>query len=106
MVQHYYDDINNRDYQAAYSLLGSQFQSSHPYTQFSSGYANTEHDSLTAGTVAALSDGTFNVPAIVVATEDNVPGPGTHQSTYQGYYIVGQENGTFKILSANFSKVA
>ena len=31
VVQHYYDDINNRDYQAAYSLLGSQFQSSHPY---------------------------------------------------------------------------
>ena len=71
-----------------------------------SGYANTEHDNLTAGTVTALSDGTFNVPATVVATEDNVPGPGTHQSTYQGYYIVGQENGTLKILSANFSKVA
>ena len=106
VVQHYYDDINSRDYQAAYSLLGSQFQSSQPYNQFASGYAHTEHDSLTAGTVAALSDGTFNVPAIVVATEDNVPGPGTHQSTYQGYYIVGQENGTLKILSANFSKAA
>ena len=106
VVQNYYDDINSRNYQAAYSLLGSQFQSSHPYAQFSSGYANTVHDNLTAGTVTALSDGTFNVPATVVATEDNVPGPGTHQSTYQGYYIVGQENGTLKILSANFSKVA
>ena len=106
VLNHYYDDINSRDYQAAYSLLGSQFQSSQPYNQFASGYAHTEHDSLTAGTVTALSDGTFNVPAIVVATEDNVPGPGTHQSTYQGYYIVGQENGTLKILSANFSKVA
>ena len=61
---------------------------------------------FTSGAVTALSDGTFNVPAIVVATENNVPGPGTHQSTYQGYYIVGQENGTLKILSANFSKVA
>ena len=106
VVQNYYDDINSRNYQAAYSLLGSQFQSSHPYAQFSSGYANTVHDNLTSGAVTALSDGTFNVPAIVVATEDNVPGPGTHQSTYQGYYIVGQENGTLKILSANFSKVA
>ena len=106
VVQHYYDYINNRDYQAAYRLLGSQFQSSQPYDQFASGYAHTEHDNLTTGTVTALSDGTFNVPAIIVATEDNVPGPGTHQSTYQGYYIVGQENGTLKILSANFSKVA
>jgi hypothetical protein len=42
----------------------------------------------TTGTVTTLSDGTFNVPTIIVATEDNVPGPGTHQSTYQGYYIV------------------
>jgi hypothetical protein len=106
VVQHYYDDINSRDYQAAYSLLGSQFQSSQSYDQFASGYAHTEHDNLTTGAVKALSDGTFNVPAIIVATEDNVPGPGTHQSTYQGYYIVGNENGTLKILSANFSKVA
>jgi serine/threonine protein kinase len=106
VVQHYYDDINSRDYQTAYSLLGSQFQSSQPYDQFTSGYAHTEHDNLTTGAVTALSDGTFNVPATVVATEDNVPGPGTHQSTYQGHYIVGQENGTLKILSANFSKVA
>ncbi len=106
VVQHYYDDINSRDYQAAYSLLGSQFQSSQSYNQFVSGYAHTEHDNLSTSAVTALSDGTFNVPATVVATEDNVPGPGTHQSTYQGYYIVGQENGTLKILSANFSKVA
>jgi serine/threonine protein kinase len=106
VVQHYYDDINNRDYQAAYSLLGSQFQSSKPYNQFASGYAHTKHDNLTAGTVTALSDGTYNVPATIVATEDNLPGPGTHQSTYQGYYIVGQENGALKILSANFSQTA
>jgi hypothetical protein len=106
VVQHFYDDINNRDYQAAYSLLGSQFQSSQPYNQFASGYAHTEHDNLTTATVTALSDGTFNVPTTIVATEDNVPGPGTHQSTYQGYYIVGQENGTLKILSGQFTKVA
>jgi serine/threonine protein kinase len=105
-VQNFYADINKRDYQAAYSLLGSQFQSSQPYDQFANGYAHTEHDNVTIGTVTALPDGTFNVPATIVATEDNVPGPGTHQSTYQGYYIVGQENGTLKILSANFSKVA
>jgi len=106
VVQHYYDDINSRDYQAAYSLLGSQFQNSHPYDQFASGYAHTEHDNVTTGSVTALSDGTFNVPAIIVATEDNVPGPGIHQSTYQGYYIVGQENGSLKILSGNFSKAS
>jgi serine/threonine protein kinase len=106
VLQHFYDDINNKDYQAAYSLLGSQFQSSQPYNQFASGYAHTEHDNLTTGNVTALSDGTFKVPATIVATEDNVPGPGTHQSTYQGYYIVGQENGTLKILSGQFTKVA
>lgn len=105
VVQHFYDDINNRDYQAAYSLLGSKFQSSQPYDQFVNGFAHTEHDNLTIGTVSALPDGTFKVLATVVATEDNVPGPGTHQSTYQGYYIVGQENGTLKILSGYLTKV-
>ena len=106
VVQNYYDDINNHNYQAAYNLLGSNFQSSHPYNQFASGYANTVHDNLTTGTVTAQSDGTFNVPATVIATENNTSGQGTHQSTYQGYYIVGQENGTLKILSANISQTA
>ena len=106
VVQKYYDDINNRDYQAAYNLLGSNFQSSHPYNQFASGYANTVHDNLTTGTVTTLYDGTFNVPATVVATEKNTSGQGTHQSTYQGYYIVGQENGSLKILDAQFSQTA
>jgi serine/threonine-protein kinase len=106
VVQNYYDDINNHNYQAAYTLLGSNFQSTHPYNQFASGYANTVHDDLTTGTVTAQSDGTFNVPATVVATENNTSGQGTHQSTYQGFYIVGQENGTLKILSAQFSQTA
>ena len=106
VVQNYYDDINNHNYQAAYNLLGSNFQSSHPYNQFASGYANTVHDNLTTGTVTAQSDGTFNVPATVIATENNTSGQGTHQSTYQGYYIVGQVNGTLKILSANISQTA
>jgi len=106
VVQNYYDDINNHNYQAAYNLLGSNFQSTHPYNQFASGYANTVHDNLTTGTVTTQSDGTFNVPATIVATENNTSGQGTHQSTYQGYYIVGQENGTLKILSANFSQTA
>ena len=106
LVQNYYTDINNRDYQAAYNLLGSNFQSSHPYNQFASGYANTVHDNLTTGTVTTLSDGTYNVPATVVATENNTSGQGTHQSTYQGYYIVGRENGSLKILDAQFSQTA
>ncbi len=106
VVQNYYDDINNHNYQAAYNLLGSNFQSSHPYNQFASGYSNTVHDNLTTGTVTPQSDGTFNVPATVVATENNTSGQGTHQSTYQGYYIVGQENGSLKILSAQFSQTA
>jgi hypothetical protein len=106
VVQNYYDDINNHNYQAAYNLLGSQFKSTHPYNQFASGYSNTVHDNLTTGTVTTRSDGTFNVPSTIVATENNTSGPGTHQSTYQGFYIVGQENGSLKILSAQFSQTA
>jgi serine/threonine protein kinase len=103
MVQQYYDDINIRDYQDAYNLLGSQLQSNQPYNTFVSGYAQTEHDNIAIGTVSGLPDGTFKVPITIMATQDNVPGPGTHQSTYTGYYIVGLENGTLKILNASIT---
>ncbi len=103
VVQQYYDDINIRDYQDAYNLLGSQLQSNQPYNKFVSGYAQTEHDNIAIGTVTGLPDGTFKVPITIMATQDNVPGPGTHQSTYTGYYIVGLENGALKILNASIT---
>jgi serine/threonine-protein kinase len=105
-VQQYFDDINVKDYSDAYNLLGNKLQSKQTYSNFVSGFSTTEHDNVQIGNITANSDGTFNVSVTINATEDNVPGPGTHISTYQGYYVVGTENGQWKLLDASFQQVS
>ncbi len=105
-VQSYFDDINVRDYPDAYNFFGSNLQSKQSYNNFASGYAGTEHDDIQIGTITSNSDGTFNVPVTINATEDNTSGGGTHLSTYQGYYVVGTENGQWKLLNASFSQIS
>ena len=105
-VQSYFDDINIRDYTDAYNLFGSKLQSKQSYSNFFSGYSSTEHDDVQIGTITSNSDGTLNVPATIHATEDNASGGGTHLSTYQGYYVVGVENGQWKLLDASIHKIS
>ena len=103
-VQQYFDDINVKDYSDAYNLLGSKLQSKQTYSNFVSGFSNTVHDNIQIGNITANSDGTFNVSVTINATENNVPGPGTHISTYQGYYVVGTENGQWKLRDDRFNR--
>ncbi len=99
VLQQYYDDINSRDYQAAYNLLGAANQSSQPYAQFSSGYAHTRHDTFTFNSITPQNDGTVTVVITIQALEDAKSGTGTQMSTYHVSYVVGQENGAWKMLS-------
>ena len=105
-VQQYYNDINKRDYQDAYNLFGSKLQNGQKYDDFVNGFKNTVHDTIQIGNVTSNSDGTFNVPVTVNATEDDVPGPGTHQSQYQGHYTMGRVNGQWKILDGSINRVS
>jgi serine/threonine protein kinase len=104
VVQQYYNDINNKDYQSAYNLWGSAFQNSHSYSSFASGFANTVQDNVTISNVLTLSDGTVQVYITLQATDQTTSG--TTTSTYQGYYTVGQENGAWKLLNAHINKTA
>ena len=103
VIQQYYNDINNRDYQAAYNLWGSDYQRTNSFSDFSAGYAHTRHDDVTINSLTALSDGTVRADITIVATEETASG--TVTSTYQGTYIIGQENGTWKFLSGTFQKI-
>lgn len=102
VVQQYYDDINNKNYQDAYSLWkwGANAPS---FATFQNGYANTEHDALTIRDATQQGDGTVKVLLTIVATE-RING-GTQQHTYVGYYIVGQNAGTWKILHGVLNRV-
>lgn len=100
----YYNDINAQNYQGAYKLWGNSFQGTHQFSDFQAGYAHTRHDNLTINSLTPIADGTVSVDITLKATED-ATGGGTVVSTYHGIYVVGQENGAWKILSGNFQKV-
>jgi hypothetical protein len=101
----YYNDINAQNYQGAYNLWGNDFQNTHKLSDFEAGYAHTRRDDLTINSLTPLADGTVSADITIKATEDSSTGTGTVVSVYHGIYIVGQENGVWKILSGNFQKV-
>lgn len=104
IVTQYYDDVNNKNYEAAYNLWVPGTNPSPTLPDFIKGFQYTLHDDLTITKTAQLNDGTVQVSITIVATEQTTTG-GTKQSTYQGYNIVGQQNGVWKIQSGKLSKV-
>lgn len=105
LIQQYYTDINNGDYQDAYNLWKNDPQRQ-SYTSFSQGFAHTRHDQITIDNVTTLSNGTVKVSVTLNATEDASSGTGTQTSVYRGYYIVGPQNGALKILSGQLNQVS
>jgi hypothetical protein len=101
IVQSYYDAINRADYQSAYQLWGSAYQSSHPYPQFANGFATTVHDTITFKSTTQQADGTYSVAITLVAVDKTSTGT-TTTTTYTGNYTIGMENGTLKLLTAYF----
>lgn len=104
VMRKYYSDINAQDYQGAYNLWGTDYQNQNSYSNFAAGYAHTRHDKLTINSLTPLANGTVSVAITIDATEDTTPG--LVHSIYNGTYIVGQENGTWKLLSGTFHKVS
>ena len=105
LLQQYYGDINNRDYRDAYNLWGIDPQ--HPrqtYDQFVGGYAHTQHVDITFGPITTNADGTVQLNLTIYATD--AISSGTAQHVYQGNYLVGQQNGAWKILRASFQQIS
>jgi hypothetical protein len=102
VVQQYYTDINNKDYHSAY-YRWQRNTNGQSYTSFERGYAHTVHDDLTI-THSAQNGADVQVFMTIVATER--VGNHTVQHTYSGYYVVGQVNGTWKILRGYLQRVA
>jgi hypothetical protein len=103
LIEQYYNDVNNKDYQNAYNLWKDNPQS---IATFSQGYAHTQHDDITIDNVTTLSGGTVKVFVTLSATEDASSGTGSQTRVYKGYYIIGPQNGVLKILSGQFSQVS
>lgn len=98
VIDRYYTAINSKDYQTAYNLWLNYPDS---YQNFANGFANTSHDGYTFGNVVQQSDGKVQVDITIIATSTSY-----QQTTYQGYYIVGQQpDGSWKITSAKIHKI-
>ena len=105
VITQYYNDINQQDYQSAYNLWAVTPQHpQQPYKRFVAGYAHTRHDDITFDKITPLANGTVRVSITIIASEENTSGTVT-QHTYQGYYLVGQQNGVWKILNGYFRKI-
>jgi hypothetical protein len=103
IIQQFYEDINNKDYQPAYSLLRDGW--SEPYSKFVSGYKETEHVDITFEEIEEQPPfDTVVVDITINASEDHPDGKQIH--TYSGFYIIGKENGTYKILDGNLTKIS
>jgi hypothetical protein len=103
LIQQYYADINKQDYRDAYNLWGSDFQHSTSYASFAAGYSHTSHVDVSIGQLTPVEDGTISATITILAQEVSANGPVTN--TYAGKYVIGQENGAWKFLSGNFSRV-
>jgi len=99
-IQHYYDYVNQNDYQNAYQLWGTTYQQGHPYDQFAAGYATTEHVDIVFHNVTAQPDGSQKVDMTIYA-RDKTTG-GTKLNAFEGNYIVGKENGAWRLLNYHF----
>jgi hypothetical protein len=103
-ITQYYADINAKNYQAAYNLWDAAYQQSTSYQKFASGFATTQYDVVQVNAAAALSNGTVKVPVYITAKV--LDAPLIFMNTYQGYYIVGSEQGNAKILSASIRQTS
>src|SRR5579875_158123 len=93
LLQTYYNDLNKKDYQAAYNLFKHCRQS---YNQFTADFAPTEHSAPSFNSIKQLSDGTVEAIVTVHAEEKTLP-PG-HYNIYTFLYIAGEDQGTPKLL--------
>lgn len=103
VVSQYYTDVNNKDYGPAYDLWQDGSKPTKTLDDMIQGYKNTLHDDLTVTGTTLLNDGTVKVVVTLQAQEQTTSGIQT--SAYKGYYIVGQQNGTWKIQSGVLNKV-
>lgn len=103
LVHSYYESLNSGDYVTAYSLLGSNWQSSTSYTDFRNGYIKTAHIAVNDVTVVEEDDSSAQVEAVIVAEEHR--DSGTVYQEYQLSYTLGTENGVLRILYGDGKKV-
>jgi hypothetical protein len=103
VVRSYYDNINQQKFQEAYNLWGRAYQHSYTFEQFAAGFVTTQHDDIVIQKSDQLQDGNVQVEIILYATDKQ--NAGSIISAYQGDYIVGPEDGAWKLMKSTLAPV-
>lgn len=97
IVQQFHSDINAHNYPHAYSLWGADFHNTTDYCSFVKGYSQTQSENANINTTTQLSNGTVQVLATINVTANT--DSGTMMTVYHETYIVGLENGSWRIIN-------
>ncbi len=98
VIQQYYVDLNNHDYQAAYNLFGPEYQQNMSYTIFFRDYKNFVHGDVTFESVTIIGVDTVNIVVTVHAMRTSPQIGSRSLITRHGYQVV-LHNGIWKIHS-------
>jgi serine/threonine-protein kinase len=104
VVQTYYVDINQQNYQDAYQQWAatSNYRQTTTYDQFASGFSNTIHDVVSVSSTSLNSDGTYTVTITLQATENS--NNGNVVKNYNGYYTVALIDGQWKLVGGKMEQ--
>ncbi len=101
LINQFYIDINNQQYDAAYDLLSTEYQQTQSRQNFKNGFSTTVQDTLNIQDTQMQPDGTIRVDLTLQAIDNK---NGTDVTTnYTGYYIVELENGQLRIKSGHLT---
>lgn len=103
LVLYFYESLNSGDYVTAYSLLGSEWQSSTSYEDFRKGYLKTLQVGVDEVKSIEENESSGQVKALITAEEHR--DSGTVYQQYQLSYSIGMENGELKILHGKGKKI-
>jgi hypothetical protein len=98
VVQTFYEDINVKNYPAAYNLWWNDGRAS--YERFVAGYSTTVHDDILIDSTTVLDNGEAQVN-VTLSVQDT-----SGARTLRGYYIVGMVNGEWKLLRGHFDRAS
>lgn len=99
LIKYFYDCINSQDYVAAYTLLGSEWQSKTNYNLFRKDFLSTRNIEVLNLTSSINSDNSITVVG-KIKTKDTV-----NSNTYKVTYTIDYENNVLKILKENAEKL-
>lgn len=99
IIKYFYDCINSQDYVAAYTLLGSEWQSKTNYNSFRKGFLPTRNVEILNLSSSINSDNSITIIVNIKAQETNI------SNNYKVTYTVDYENNVLKILKGNAQKL-